>query len=213
MGRRPDPPGLQAAKGNPGKRQSKVKSRAAEAERIAVLLSSASTGDVLSPPILSDKMFAPALAVWRDLAPVLAKTHRLPKESHLIFVQLCVYMAEWLSAEVDIAENGYTQAVATVAGGVMERKRPVVDRREKAFENVMRLSGHFGLTPHDMYSMFKDQAQVAQTNPGLFDQGGSRATSGSIAAQTEEPDAPAARSTVVGSAGRLRSAPPGTLPN
>ncbi|WP_426043690.1 P27 family phage terminase small subunit [Caulobacter sp. DWR3-1-2] len=208
MGRRPDPPELQAAKGNPGKRTGKMKARAVEAERIAELLSSAPSSDVMSPPVLSDPMFAPALVVWRELAPELHKTHRLPKESRLIFVQLCVYMAEWLGAEVDIAEHGYTQRVKTVAGGYMERKRPVVDRRERAFDNVMRLSEEFGLTPHDLYALFKDQAVAVQTNPGLFDgQDGVRANAVRDRAPVET--AP----TVVGSAARLRSTPPASLPN
>lgn len=209
MGRRPDPPELQAAKGHPGKRRSKVQARAAEADRIAAMLSSASTADLMTPPVLADPMFAPALAVWRDLAPELARTHRLPKESRLIFVQLCVYMAEWLGAEMDIAANGYTQKVKTVAGGYMERKRPEVDRRERAFDNVMRLSAEFGLTPHDMYALFKDQAVVAQNNPDLF----GRPAQAAPVAQAEAAPEVAARSTLVGSAARLRSQPPGSLPN
>lgn len=212
MGRHPDPPGLQAAKGNPGKRKSAVKARAAEADRIAAMLSSASTADIMTPPVLSDPMFAPALAVWRDLAPELARTHRLPKESRLIFVQLCVYMAEWLSAEVDIAANGYTQKVKTVAGGYMERKRPMVDRRERAFDNVMNLSAEFGLTPNDMYSLFKDQAVAAQHHPDLFGRREKPAAQAEVEAQAA-PEAPTPRATLVGSAARLRSQPPGGLPN
>lgn len=209
MGRRPDPPELQAAKGNPGKRVSAVKKRAAEADRIAAMLSSASTADLMMPPVLSDPMFAPALAVWRDLAPELARTHRLPKESRLIFVQLCVYLAEWLGAEMDIAANGYTQKVKTVSGGMMERKRPMVDRRERAFDNVMRLSAEFGLTPHDMYALFKDQAVAAQHHPDLF---GRREKTTPDAQAEAAPEVPA-RSTLVGSAARLRSQPPNGLPN
>jgi phage terminase small subunit len=205
MARRPDPPELQAAKGHPGRRKSKVKERAAEADRIAAMLSSASTADLMTPPVLTDPMFAPALAVWRDLAPELARTHRLPKESRLIFVQLCVYMAEWLSAELDIADKGYTQKVKTVAGGYMERKRPVVDRRERAFDNVMNLSAEFGLTPNDMYSLFKDQAVAAQHHPDLF---GRREKPAEVETQAA-PEAPPPRSTLVGSAARLRSQPPG----
>lgn len=205
MPRRADPPEVQEAKGSPGRRKSKVKMRAASAQRVAELLSSAPTGDLLTPPILSDPMFAPALAVWRELAPGLAKTHRLPAESRMIFVQLCVYMAEWLEAQVDVAENGFTQKVKTVAGGVMERKRPVLDRRERAFDNVQRLSAQFGLTPHDMYALFKDQAGVASTNPGLFGRDDKTAN------PVREDAAPT--KSVVGAASRLRSTPPPPRPN
>ena len=202
MPRRPDAPGVQEAKGNPGRRKGAAKTRAATAQRIAGLLSSAPTSDLLTPPILSDPMFAPALAVWRELAPGLAKTHRLPAESRMIFVQLCVYMAEWLEAQVDVAENGFTQTVQTVAGGFMERKRPVLDRRERAFDNVQRLSAQFGLTPHDMYALFKDQAGVAVTNPGLFGRD-------EKAANPVREDAAPTKS-IVGAASRLRSPPPPT---
>lgn len=209
-GRRPDAPGLQKAKGYPGKRKSKAEKQAEDAQRVAQLLVAASpTGDLSVPPVLHEEKFAPALAVWRDLAPQLMRTHRLPKESRLIFVQLCVYSAEWLEAELDIAENGYTQRVKTVAGGYMERKRPVVDRRERAFDNVLKLSERFGLTPVDIYSLFKDQGAAAANVPGLFEDAKPAAQ-----ATAAPPDASTpGTSGLVGAANRLRSLPPGTRPN
>lgn len=119
----------------------------------------------------------------------------------MLFMQFCVYIAEWTASAVDLAENGATQTVKTVAGGQMERRRPVEARRERAFDNVLKLSERFGLTPHDVYALFKDQAQAAATNPGLFDH--------KPAAPSEDPqDAQPARPGLVGAAARLRSERP-----
>lgn len=198
MGRRPDPPGVQAAKGNPGRRRSSVKAREAQADRIAGLLSNAATADLASPPMLSDPLFAPALAVWRDIGPELARTSRLPKEGRLILAMLCVYIAEWVEATVDIKTNGMFQDVPTVSGGVMERVRPIVQFREVAMSNIRHLSAEFGLTPAEMFSLFKDQAAAAASNPGLFDRGEAKPV------RDEDPG----RASVVGSAARHRSTPP-----
>lgn len=152
-------------------------------------------------------MFAPALAVWRDLAPELVRTHRLPKESRIILAQLCVYIAEWTSATIDIAEKGPFQSVPTVSGGSMERGRPIVQFREVAMGNIRHLSAEFGLTPAEMFALFKDQAAAAQSNPGLFGPLGGGAAPAKDEAST--PD----QVSVIGAAARLRSSPPGLLPN
>ena len=208
MPRRPDPLGLQAAKGNPGRRKSAVKAREEHATRIAGMLSNAATADLASPPLLTDPLFAPALAVWRDIGPELARTSRLPKEGRLILAMLCVYISEWVAATVDIHENGKFQDVPTVSGGSMERVRPIVQFREVAMNNIRHLSAEFGLTPAEMFSLFKDQAQAVASNPGLFDQ-----NYAARAAAQAEADAATVRPTVIGSAGRLKSAPPGARPN
>lgn len=203
-GRRPDPPGLQAAKGHPGKRRSKAAAQLENAQHVAALLAAAPAADPLTPPVLTDPRFAGALKIWSDLAPELVRTHRLPRESRLIFVQLCVYTAEWLEAELDIVANGYSQRVKTVAGGYMERQRPMVQRRERAFDNVLKLSERFGLTPHDLYTLFKDQAAAASNNPGLFDGEGQAPPA---------PQAPAQPAGLVGAAARFRTEPPAAKPN
>lgn len=201
MGRRPDPPGLQAEKGNPGKRKSQAVKRAEAAAKVAAVL--APTGGPSAPtppPLLQDPLFAGALAVWNQLAPELIRTHRLPPESRGVFTTFCVYLAEWTASAIDLAENGATQKVKTVAGGMMERRRPVEARRERALDNILRLSERFGLTPHDLYSLFKDQAAAASNNPGLFD-------NKPPAPEADQPPAPKTGG-LVGSAGRLRSEPP-----
>lgn len=213
MPRRADPPGLQAAKGYPGKREKTVKKRLEEARRVAKLLADApAEGSAkLAPPKFLDLRFPGALAVWRQLAPKLRETHRLPNQHRLTFAMLCVYFAEWVSANEDIAKNGYSQFVPTVAaGGEMERIRPVVRMREIAFTNVMELSGLFGLTPADEYSLFKDQRLAATNNPGLFDDDPEPAPTQADAHDGE----PAERPSSLGGMGAMDSAPPvGVRPN
>jgi P27 family predicted phage terminase small subunit len=175
MGRRPDPPGAQAAKGNPGRRISAVRRRELEAERIAELLAASAPdpADPNAPPALIDRgpLCAAAIAVWRELAPRLASTHRLQPQHRPLFATFCVYFAEWVGASDDVMRNGPIQSVNTIAGGKMERTRPIVQIRDRAFEMVLKLSDRFGLTPSDEYAIFKDQALAAQHSPGLFDAG------------------------------------------
>jgi P27 family predicted phage terminase small subunit len=173
MGRLADAPGLQAGKGHPGRRRSAVRRREEEAQRVAELLATAPAegGDAAAPPALIDRgpLTAAAIAVWRELAPKLAKTHRLQPQHRPIFAMFCVYFAEWVIANEDVLAKGHIQNVKTVAGGAMERMRPIVIIRDRAFEMVMKLSDRFGLTPSDEYALFKDQAIAAAQNPGLFD--------------------------------------------
>lgn len=172
MGRLPDAPGVQEAKGHPGRRLSAVKRRELEAQRVAELLAQPpSGGDQLAPPaIIADgPLAAAAIAVWRDLAPKLSSTHRLQAQHRPVFAMFCVYFAEWVLANEEVAKRGHTQKVKTVAGGMMERMRPAVMVRDRAFQMVLSLSARFGLTPSDEYALFKEQALAAAQNPGLFD--------------------------------------------
>ncbi|HZZ36152.1 MAG TPA: P27 family phage terminase small subunit, partial [Caulobacteraceae bacterium] len=172
-GRRAEPPGLQAAKGNPRQRgQGGVKARLAEAARVAKLLAEAPAdgADTLAPPKFLDGRFAGALAVWRNLSPKLRETHRLTALHRPTFALFCVYFAEWVACNEDIARNGYYQSVPMTNGlGEMERIRPAVKIRDMAFASVMELSKHFGLTPSDEYAIFRDQRLAADRNPDLFD--------------------------------------------
>lgn len=199
-GPRPDP--AQAAKGFPGKRRSKAERAAVEAQRLAEMLAPTGPADADVPPMLREAKYAPAAALWRRLAPELRRTHRLPIESEFFLVQLCIYVQEWVSQTEDLHTKGFSQAIQTVAGGKMERRRPLIHDRQQAFQNCMELSARFGLTPTDMYSLFKGQAAVAPTRPDLF--GGARQTT-PAPAPSEEVEAQTGR---VGGLGRMRSPPP-----
>lgn len=207
-GRRGDP-ALQVAKGHPGRRKTSIKAKIAEAERIAGLLANTpgETDDILSPPsFLNDPLVAPALKVWRDYAPELRRTHRLGALHRLHFAMFCVYMGDWITASEDIRRNGPWQNVETIAGGVMERTRPVVAWREICFRNAQDLSKDFGLTPREEYALFRDQADAVTKNPGLFGDGRQRAGQ----SDTDEAAANAAASAggLIGSLDDLDSEPP-----
>jgi phage terminase small subunit len=172
-GRRGDAPGLQVAKGNPGRRPSKTAQRVAKAERVAKLLASAPAegqDDPFAPPaFLTEPELQAAQAIWREYGPELDRTHRLGPLHRLHFAMFCVYMAQWIEASDDIRSKGIYQNVKTVAGGTMERQRPVVAWREIAYRNAMDMAREFGLTPREEYALFRDQADAVGRNPGLFD--------------------------------------------
>jgi P27 family predicted phage terminase small subunit len=211
MARRADPPAVQRAKGNPGRRKGTVAKREAELARVAEILAAppADPADPLAPPKLIDrgKDFAAAIAVWRQLAPKLSETHRLQAQHRPIFAMFCVYFAEWVLANEDIARSGTTQEVATVAGGNMERIRPIVKIRDQAFDQVLKLSARFGLTPTDEYALFKEQQIAAGLNPGLFDHVPQRSSEQPAA---DEQPAPASTG-VIGSLRSMDSPPPKQL--
>jgi hypothetical protein len=125
-----------------------------------------------------------------------------------VFAQFCVYAGEWVAANEEVLSKGFAQRVKTVAGGYMERTRPAVAIRERAFDVVCKLAEKFGLTPRDRYSLFKDQAAAGLG--GLFGQSANRSREEpeddrqSAAAGPSEEDP-------IGLLGRHDSAPP--LPN
>lgn len=215
MARRADPPAVQKAKGSPGRRKGAVARREAEIARVAKILAEAprDAADPNAPPKLIDrgKMFAGAIAVWKMMAPKLSSTHRLQAQHRPIFAMFCVYFAEWVAANEDIMKNGATQSVPTVAGGegaTMERIRPIVRIRDAAFDQVLKLSARFGLTPTDEYSLFKEQSAAAH-HPGLFD----RPVQPEARDEGAAPEAPPATASLVGRMKSMDSPPPGSKPN
>ena len=201
---------MQRAKGNPGRRKSKVAKREEEIARVAELLASApaESADPNSPPKMIDRgpLFAAAIAVWKMMAPRLSSTHRLQPQHRPIFAMFCVYYAEWVEANEDIVRSGKTQTVKTVSGVPMERIRPIVKIRDAAFDQVLKLSARFGLTPSDEYDLFKSQQIAAGLNPSLFGDHGGRGQSDRPDGERQE----APTGSLVGALKGLDSAPPKT---
>lgn len=205
-GRTAASPELEKARGYPGKRKSKADAALEQAARLAEMLASApaATGDPLAPPGFIDKRSAPALRIWRDLAPTLVATGRLTEEDRFVFAQFCVYAGEWVAANEEVLNKGFAQRVKTVAGGYMERTRPAVAIRERAFDVVCKLAEKFGLTPRDRYSLFKDQSAAGLG--GLFGQPSHRSRDDDDAEQGAA--AVPAEDDPIGLLGRMDSAPP-----
>jgi P27 family predicted phage terminase small subunit len=205
MGRRADPPAVQQAKGNPGRRVSKVEKRRAEASRVAELLAAslANASGVEAPAMIAAD--PTAAAMWRDLAPTLMKTHRLQQQHRPLFFAFCVYYAEWVLAKEAVDRDGHVTNVRTVSGSMMPRTHPMVRIRDDALKNALELSKRFGLTPADEYSLFKDQAVAAATNPGLF---------GALPTQRPGDEPPVQQSGgVIGKLSQFDTPPPGSRPN
>ena len=209
-GRTAASPELEKARGYPGKRKSKADRQLEEAGRLAEMLASApaASGDPLAPPGFIDKRSAPALRIWSELAPTLVATGRLTEEDRFVFAQFCVYAGEWVAANEEVLSKGFAQRVKTVAGGYMERTRPAVAIRERAFDVVCKLAEKFGLTPRDRYSLFKDQAAAGLG--GLFGQSQNRARDDAREAEQGAAAGPSEED-AIGVLGRMDSAPP--LPN
>ncbi|MGO1079943.1 P27 family phage terminase small subunit [Inquilinus sp. CA228] len=202
---------MQAKKGYPGKRRSVTDRAIAEAERLAALLAAApaEAGDPLAPPAyLDNPLLAPAMTVWRDYAPQLARVNLLARTDRHSFALLCVYTGEWIAAHEDILANGYSVLVKTVSGDKMPRPNPSVERRDTAMTWVMKLSEKFGLTPLDRYRLFKEQSN--RPAGGLFDDPSPKPKPG---ADGNPPPADGEDDDVIGSMGRFDSPPPGSRPN
>lgn len=212
-GRRGDPPQVEAAKGYPGRRKTKV-DKAIERQRHLAELLAAAPGDgdgVLTPPRFLDQRFAAALAVWRDYVPRLAKIHLFEALDRYSFALFCVAVGEWLEANEDIAATGYSMKVRTVSGDYMPRENPSVSRREAASKIVFEMSKRFGLTPLDRANLYRSHAELPGRG-GLFAGGGARPDADGPPAS--EPAAPAAeRDEAIGMLGRFDSPPPGTRTN
>lgn len=206
MGRRRDSFDAQEAKGFPRKRLTKAERQIAKAEELAALLAAApsESGDHLAPPaLLADPRCTPALAVWRDYTPKLAKLNLFGELDRHTFAIFCVYCAEFAAAQQDILDNGYSKNVKTVSGDLMPRVNPSVDRRDTAQKIILEMSKRFGLTPLDQFALFANQASAPPAG-GLFAQPTPKPAD-------QRDAAPAAQDDIIGSIDRFDSPPPRTL--
>lgn len=205
MGRRSDPPEVQAAKGFPGRRKSKTEKAIAEAERMAKILADAPADPLGAPMLLADERLAPALQVWKDYAPQLQKNNLLERTDRHIFAMFCVYTADWVSANEEILNKGHMQKVKTVSGSYQWKDTPAIRRRDNAMGFILELSKRFGLTPVDRFQLMKDQSHQAGLG-GLFS-----TTRGE--GEDKPAETPAGEEDVVGLLDKLDSAPPGSPVN
>jgi P27 family predicted phage terminase small subunit len=182
MGRRPDAPADQAAKGYPGKRKTKAERRAEEVARLASLLASAPAEDsgVLSPPaFLALEACAPALAIWRRYAPHLSKLNLLHPLDRDTFALFCAYVAEFYqAAEIVSDPSKKWHKVKTVSGDEMWREHPAVARMDEARKAMLDIAKRFGLTALDRIDLLAKQrggglGQAPESNPELPLAGGS----------------------------------------
>lgn len=215
MGRRRDNPNDQKAKGYPGKRRSAVDKAIEAARKRAEMFAGApfDANDPAAPPLmLTQPVFAAALAIWRQEAPRMKKSSLLDDQFRLLFASFCVYLAEFWQAAEEVQEKGYSRLVKTVSGDMMPRVSPALGVRDRAHDRVIELSKSFGYTPLDMYRLMKEQYLVRDQLPGSEDDLLARARG---AAPPDGPAAPAQPTdeSIIGILSRLDSEPPSGRPN
>jgi P27 family predicted phage terminase small subunit len=221
-GRKKDHPRDQKAKGYPGRRKTKTEREIAKLEAKAAqdakLLDAArgETDDLLALPMfIDDKRLAPAITIWREYAPRLDKLHLLATLDRYTFALFCIYSAEFVLANRDILDQGYSILVTTVAGSKSKAKdgtkmfriNPSVDRRDHAAKMMLDLAEKFGFTPLDRAKLIKENAMHFDEET-LF----GRARAAQTAANKPDPESEQ-RPGVVGVGRSLDSAPPGSRPN
>lgn len=146
----------------------------AEAQRLAGLLAAApaeGAGPLAPPAYIADPRLAPALTVWRELAPQLIASGRLQSLDRDMFAALCYWRAEWITAVDDILVNGYSFMGKAVAGGARPWTNPAVERRDTAWDQIVQLSAKFGLTPLDRIALNRGANDGLLADPDLFSAG------------------------------------------
>jgi len=203
-GRKADPPGVQAAKGYPGKRKSKVKTAERRAESLAGAPATGS-GPLDPPAFLQAPGLDEAAKIWAELAPLLAPMNLLGRIDRHTFARWCIYQADWIAATLSIASDGAWMMVPNVNGEPMPRRNPACLHREKCESAMQSIEAAFGITPAHRYKLLRDQASL--NLGGLF---------GERADESDKPSsAPAPEDDVnpIGVMARLASTPPGQRPN
>ena len=228
-GRRKDNPRDQKDKGYPGKRKSKTDAELERMEKAAArdakLFASSGEGKDLQalPIFLADKRLAAAQAVWTEYAPRLDRLHFLSTLDRYSFAMFCIYSAEFVLANKDILDKGYSIMVTTVAGkgakgkgNQMPRLNPSVDRRDFASKMMLDLAAKFGLTPLDRLRLmgqgarFDDETLFGRAIPREQPPGASPDERGPLApAETPPPAATIGQGgDLIGSLNQLDTAPP-----
>jgi phage terminase small subunit len=168
MARRSDPPGLQAAKGFPGKRKKQERARAKLAQQLREAPRE-SADPFAAPAVLERKELLPALALWRHYAPEMVKRNMSDTLYRDTFAMFCIEAADYYAAVVDLAENGWTQEVKTVSGDMMIRDRPAVRQRDACYRRAKALADEFGLHLSAKVKIDRDRGNAMPFLPGLGD--------------------------------------------
>lgn len=149
-GRKPDGVGVQAAKGNPGKRTVKASVRTEPAKAGAVL-----------PPKWMAKS-TEALKVWNEIAPQLIQINLLTALDTQPFARYCRYVAEWITADKAIAKEGTYYDTMTTEGHAKKSLHPAWVVRSRLESFLKDIEIRFGIGPHDRYKILRDQAAVTE---------------------------------------------------
>ena len=159
-------PVSQDAKGNPGKR--KKPSTVAERIRALAAAPSASSDPLAAPEIFGLEEFSGAIRIWNEYAPQLKRRNILDRLDRHTLAMFCYYLDRFWAAVAQLAQDGETQRVKTVAGGYMLRDHPSVRHRDDAAKVVFDLSAKYGFTPLDRHKLIREIAGTGAPTGGLF---------------------------------------------
>lgn len=139
------------------KRKTKNERQLEEARRLAAVIVSEpiEAGGFAVPGLIRDPRSAPALAMWREVVPLLQSRRILDDTDRFQLAMLCYWWQEFVLAADDIVRRGYSVMVKTISGDRMPRLNPSVARRGRAFDEIADLSTKFGLTPIDRYALHR----------------------------------------------------------
>jgi P27 family predicted phage terminase small subunit len=148
------------------KRSTRIARQIVEANRLAALIIAAPIDgtDFAAPGLIRDPRLAPALAVWRELTPLLAARGILDNADRLQLATLAYWYSEFIVAADDLLKRGYSVMVKTISGDRMPRKNASASRRDHAFDKLSELSTRFGLTPLDRYALQRAAKAVARSD-------------------------------------------------
>ncbi|BCJ90031.1 hypothetical protein IZ6_07660 [Terrihabitans soli] len=180
-GRKPDAPGLQEAKGNPGKRQ---KSKAKQASKPAEPKPTPVAAGGVKPPKWLRRSPA-ATEVWNEFAPLLTKLNLLTPLDAFPFARYCRYVVDWLAADKAVSKEGVWFNATDTNGEKTKKRHPAFHARQELEKCLSSIEAQFGMRPDSRYKLLAEQARALGFG-GLFDQ---PAASGDNTETPAQPDA------------------------
>jgi P27 family predicted phage terminase small subunit len=199
-GRKPDAPGLQAAKGNPGKRKPKPRTKTAPVVPLVA-------GGVTPPKWL--KKSRVATAVWNDMAPLLIRLGALTQLDAFPLARYCRYVVDWCAADEAVRKEGTWYDTTDTNGAATKKRHPAFHARQDLDKTLREIEMAFGMRPDARFKMLRDQA-LANGMP-LFQQGAApnAAKGGEEGQADDDEDGP----DLIGAIAQFDSAPPGSSPH
>ncbi|MDW5315006.1 P27 family phage terminase small subunit [Rhizobium sp. PL01] len=153
MGRRKDDPLLQAAKGFPGRRQSKVESEI-ESAAAAAEAQPATVADPYPVPDVfarAPAYWKEAIKVWQEQAEVLRAAGRRRPGYRRTLTRYCIWSQFYVSAAEqlrrDLPKGGASIKVKKGDGETVIRTHPNIEFMAKAETALRLLDAEFGFTP------------------------------------------------------------------
>lgn len=153
MGRRKDDPLLQAAKGFPGRRRSKVEREIETAAEAAAAQPSSAENPFPLPEIFSRSpvYWAEAIRTWKEQSDVLKAAGRRRPGYRRALARYCIWTQFYVSAAEqlrrDLPKGGAAIRVKKGDGETVIRTHPNIDFMAKAETALRLLDAEFGFTP------------------------------------------------------------------